>query len=28
VVSGFVKLLFSCGGYHIVDINEMESVVV
>jgi len=28
VVSGFTKLLFSCGGYHIVDINELESVVV
>lgn len=28
VVSGFTKLLFSCGGYHIVDLNELESVVV
>ncbi len=28
VVSGFIKLLFSCGGYHIVDLAELESVVV
>lgn len=28
IMSGFIKLIFSCGGYHIVDIGELESVIV
>jgi|GEM_PF-2913062 len=28
IMSGFIKLIFSCGGYHIVDIAELESVIV